>query len=271
MRPQRLLSRRVSEPGIREVGGVYQNPHPQYHGYVHPNRLRPLNGTKVANLDFHSLKSLTPQFNGVTTPTSGRHAQPEDFHFQHDVCGVRSENGSDSNTSTLCGSSHSSTLDNKNRLSRVSEKSEQNENDGEQQQAKVEDNEQGLPLDGGDDEGEVVGEVDGDPSVAGGEGNHPVSYEDERHLTMPGHYSDRKMATTNQMRGRTDLNTDVQQDYDLVQWGERSKKSASYVQDVPLSPSSSVDMVSGWEWMGVEWSGVGVEWSGSFFCVHCKD
>ncbi len=143
LRPQRLLSRRVSEPGDGRQGVVYQNHSPPFLNHVQSSRLRGVNGSgqlSVANLDFHSPKSQSqkshiPRLNGITNPSYSNHElrnQLEDVGFRQeslDGIGMRNENGSDSNTSTLCGSSHSSTLDNKNRLSRVSEKSEHNEND----------------------------------------------------------------------------------------------------------------------------------------------
>ena len=251
LRPQRLLSRRVSEPGDGRQDVHYQNHNPAFLNHTHSSRLRGVNGSRqlsVASLDFHSPKSQSqkshvPRLNGITNPSYSNHdlrSQFEDVGFRQellDVNGMRNENGSDSNTSTLCGSSHSSTLDNKNRLSRVSEKSEHNENENEH----INQDDQSSLC---DEEGvtnvnhnftaqeQETGEA---PSSVAKQQSYPPGH-DERYLTMPNHY--RKM-----LIHQCPLSILATPTADPCPQAEHL---ASYPQPSPLSPSSSIeqDMVS---------------------------
>ena len=255
LRPQRLLSRRVSEPGDGLQGSVYQNHNPAFLAHVHSSRLRAVNGTRqltVASLDFHSPKSQSqkshvPHPNGITNPSYSHHDlgnQLEDVGFRQeslDVGGMRNENGSDSNTSTLCGSSHSSTLDNKNRLSRVSEKSEHNENDSEQRVNVNQDDHSALCGEEGVNNVNHNSiaqeeEMSEDPSSVAKQQSYPPGH-DERYLTLPNHYR-KVMIQQSPSSGLTTPTTDTRP---LVeQFGPRPPQAS------PLSPSSSIeqDMVS---------------------------
>ena len=254
LRPQRLLSRRVSEPGDGRQGVVYQNHNPAFFNHMHSGRLRGGNGSRqpsVASLDFNSPKSQSqkshvPRLNGITNPSYSNHElrnQLEDVGFRQeslDGSGMRNENGSDSNTSTLCGSSHSSTLDNKNRLSRVSEKSEHNENDNEQRVNTDQDDQSSLCGEEG------VNNVNHNPSIAQEEemSEDPLSVakqrsyppgHDERYLTLPNHY--RRVMIQQSPSSALAIST-----ADTCPQAEQ----LVYHQPSPLSPSSSIeqDMVS---------------------------
>ena len=257
LRPHRLLSRRVSEPGgVGDgVGGAYQNHNPAFLGHIHSNRLRNLNGSQplsVASLDFHSMKSQSqkshvPRMNGMTNPMYANHdlhAQLEDVNLRQEsleVGGMRNENGSDSNTSTLCGSSHSSTMDNKNRLSRVSEKSEHNENDGEQQKTNKEDNEQGSSSSGEEtDHNQLQQEVNLDQLSIAKQRSYPPG-RDARYLTLPNHY---KKITIQQPPSAAEMATPTTEGaHDQGQPGEPARVYYSG-HGLPLSPSSSSETVS---------------------------
>ena len=254
LRPQRLLSRRVSEPGDGRQGVVYQNHNPAVLNHIHSGRLRGVNGSRqpsVASLDFNSPKSQSQKshvsrLNGITNPSYSNHElqnQLEDVGFRQeslDGSGMRNENGSDSNTSTLCGSSHSSTLDNKNRLSRVSEKSEHNENDNEQRINTDQDDQSSLCGEEG------VNDVNHNPSTAREEEmsedpllvakqrSYPPGH-DERYLTLPNHYRKVMIQQSPSSALATSTADGCPQAEQLV-----------YHQPSALSPSSSIeqDMVS---------------------------
>ena len=257
LRPQRLLSRRVSEPGDGRPGVAYQNHNPVFLNHIHSSRLRGVNGSRqlsVANLDFHSpklqsQKSHVPRLNGITNPSFSNHElrnQLEDIGFRQDPLdgsGMRNENGSDSNTSTLCGSSHSSTLDNKNRLSRVSEKSEHNENDSEQKMNTDQDEQSSLCGEEGvndlshdpstTQEGEEMSE---DPLLVAKQRSYPLGH-DEHCLTLPNHY--RNVPIRQQSLSSTPPTSTADS-------RPQAKELVYHHQPSPLSPSSSIeqDMVS---------------------------
>lgn len=225
--------------------------------HIHSSRLRGVNGSRqlsVANLDFHSPKSQSqkshvPRLNGITNPSFSNHElwnQLEDVGFRQDSLdgsGMRNENGSDSNTSTLCGSSHSSTLDNKNRLSRVSEKSEHNENDSEQKMNTDQDEQSSLCGEEGvndlshdpstTQEGEEMSE---DPLLVAKQRSYPLGH-DERCLTLPNHY--RNVPIRQQSLSST-LPTST------ADSRPQAEELVYHHQPSPLSPSSSIeqDMVS---------------------------
>ena len=249
LRPQRLLSRRVSEPGDGRQGIIYQNQNPPFLNHVHSSRLRGASGSRqpsVANLDFHSPKSQSqkshvPRLNGITNPSYSSHElrnQLEDADFRQELLdgtGMRNENGSDSNTSTLCGSSHSSTLDNKNRLSRVSEKSEHNENDEQKLDANQDDqsslcDEERVNHVNHNPSTAQDGEMSDDPSLVAKQQSH-----DEHYLTLPNHY--RKVLIQ-----QSPLLSMATPTADTFPQPER----LAYHQPSPLSPTSSIeqDMVS---------------------------
>ena len=249
LRPQRLLSRRVSEPsdGRHPSGIVYQNHNPGalLNHMQHSTRLRGgVNGLgqfSVANLDFHSPKSQSPnsripRLNGITNPLYSNHElrnQLEDVGLRQELLdsdGMRNENGSDSNTSTLCGSSHSSTLDNKNRLSRVSEKSEHNENDGEQRVNTYQKEQSSVcgkeKLDNVDQNSITTQEKETseDPPTVAEQQSTPAG-SNECNPTLPNHYR----------------NVQIQQSPLAVDPRLQVAKQLGYPQSSPLSPSSSFE------------------------------
>ena len=175
----------------------------------------------------------------MTNPIPGDqdlHAQLlGDVNFRHDlleVGGMRNENGSDSNNSTLCGSSHSSTMENKNRLSRVSEKSEHNENetDGDQKR----DNKQVPPC--MEEEREIncnhsSKEASMDPSSVASQQGHPPDHE-ERDFRLLSQYQKVEVRELPPVMGTPA----TVQSYNLLQSEEVEQSS--------LTPSSSQEMVS---------------------------
>ena len=251
LRTHRLLSRRVSEPGVvsEGMGGAYQNHNPAFLGHIHSTRLGGVNSSplSVASLDFHSPKSQSqksqvPRLNGMTYPVFGNHELHEDGSYRLEsleVGGMRNENGSDSNTSTLCGSSHSSTLDNKNRLSRVSEKSEHNENDVEQKNDREGGNNQGLSSDEEelDHHEQTAIDVDLNPSVVPNQRGYPPD-RDKRSLTLPNHY---RKVTIQQPSAIVNTPT-TEKGRDHSQTGDGGQ--VDYIWSPPPSPSSSTDIVS---------------------------
>ena len=244
MRPHRLLSRRVSEPGgVNE--GVYQHHNPVFLGHVHSGRVRSVNGSNplaIASLDFNSPKPQSqktniPRLNGMTNPALGNQELRsqllvDDVGFRHDlleVGGMRNENGSDSNNSTLCGSSHSSTLDNNNRLSRVSEKSEHNENENDNEQKDSQEDNGDSKVKGGD---QIHRTQEVDPDLSSKQGHPPMASCDEGYLTRPGHYEIRHETLL-----AMDTPTSHQNDT------ENASRQSGY-KNSPLTPSSSQEMVS---------------------------
>ena len=254
VRPHRVLSRRVSEPGCvgDGAGGLYQNHNPAFLSHVHFNRQRGVmaaNPLAVASLDFNSPKSQSqkshiPRSNGMTNPIpNDQDLQAQllgDVNFRRDlleVGGMRNENGSDSNNSTLCGSSHSSTMENKNRLSRVSEKSEHNENETDSdQKAHQRDNKQVPPC---MEEGREVNcnhsskEMGMDPSSVTVQRGRPPPDHEERDFRLPSQY--RKVDVREPPPVMVPPTT--VQSYNRLQSSEEVEQSS-------LTPSSSQEMVS---------------------------
>lgn len=241
LRPHRLLSRRVSEPGERM--GVYQSHIPMSMGHVHSDTSRTPNGSKhlsVASLDFNSPKpqserSHISRLNGMRDPACSPDLQTqlEDLNVRLesvDHSGVHNGNGSDSNTSTLRGSSHSGTLDTKNRLSRLSEQSEHNENDSEH--VMNHDDSHSCSEEDGHHEHYMAQRMNPVSSVARQRGYPPGH--DERYLTLPNHY--RKVTIQQPPSTCTPASPT------LDTQTEDQRLSGSQV--TPLSPNSSTEMVS---------------------------